>query len=82
MQRKDCRGAGGQGGISKYPNAMLKTSSFSPAPPLLCTPAASTIFPFLSAILLCTNKIRVISRSMVKGKKSVAKMLAGQAFQP
>ncbi|MBN3881419.1 MAG: hypothetical protein HWQ44_00115 [Nostoc sp. JL34] len=30
---------------------MPKTSSFSPAPLLLCTPAASTIFSFLSDIL-------------------------------
>ncbi|RCJ33236.1 hypothetical protein A6V25_34685 [Nostoc sp. ATCC 53789] len=50
MQHKDAPGAGGQGVISKYPNAMLKTFSFSSAPLLLCTRAASTIFPFLSAI--------------------------------
>ncbi|AUB43053.1 hypothetical protein COO91_09209 (plasmid) [Nostoc flagelliforme CCNUN1] len=34
---------------------MPKTSSFSPAPPLLCTPAAPTIFSFLSAIRLDTH---------------------------
>ncbi|WP_345940542.1 hypothetical protein [Nostoc sp. UIC 10630] len=41
---------------------MPKISSFSPAPPLLCTPAASTIFPFLSAIRDIAQEYEVIKQ--------------------